>query len=895
LDTNSPIEPGDRLRVDYNIENTGDEYGRQDVELFVEGDREDSDSLGLDEGESDSGTLTWRSSSWDSGRFDIEVRTEDDSESDTIRVREDEEELKAEFDYNPDNPEAGESVRFDASDSEGDIEEHSWDFDDGSTGSGETERHTFDSEGYYYVDLEVEADDGRTDERTRTVYVGERDDQTYDLTVNVEDESRNSIRSAEVEVDSRTRYTDITGEAFFTNLEEDYYDVEVSKSGYTTETRNVDLDGDRTITVRLQDDTDLEADFDYTPNNPDVDEEVEFDASDSTGDIVDYSWEFEGHGTSSGREVSQAFDSSGYFDVTLTVEDSNGDIDSYTRTIYIGRGEGLNADFDYRPINPRVDEEVRFDASDSSGDVEEYRWEFEDHGTERGEVVRQAFDDSGFFDIELTVEDDNGNTDSYSRVIYIEGDDEGEEEFDLDVTVEDSETDDAIENARVSVDGATRETDDDGEVDFRLEESVYDIFVSADDYYSEYRTVTLDEDRDIEIELDRRTDRRPDIRIDSIDIPASACRGDSLEAEVELSNYGNIDEGFTLEVDGLGSSLEKNYYLDEDEEMTAEVELINAEGSGNEEVEFRVGGESVSKTVRVRDCEGEDKRVSVKATPTQIRIGDSIRVSGYVDNAERGTQVNILVGGDRAGSATTNPDGYYETYIVPEDAGKQTVRAGVSGGSAATRIDVLPTAAVISAETRPNRVFEGESFEVCAEVESQATPLVVLKENGQEVDSVYDRGEVCFERRKAPGNYDYTVEAWARGQSSSQSASVEVMEMDSEVRNFPDQIASVRSGSGMVKVELYNNHKELKDYQISLEGLPDTWTSQSRKEVMLRSGERSTEYIFFNPKQEGDFRATLRVSSQGQTIYTEDIDISSGGRNRPPSLINRVIDAIVFW
>jgi hypothetical protein len=242
------------------------------------------------------------------------------------------------------------------------------------------------------------------------------------------------------------------------------------------------------------------------------------------------------------------------------------------------------------------------------------------------------------------------------------------------------------------------------------------------------------------------------------------------------------------------------------------------------------------------------------------------------------------------GSTTTDPSGYYELYVKPSRIGEQTLTAEASGSEASTRIDVLPTVSVISASSEPERVFEGEEYEVCAEVESQSPgPLVVLKEDGQEVDSKYGRGEVCFERRKAPGNYDYEVVGYARGQSSSKSASVEVMEMDSEVRNFPDQIASVRSGSGMVRVQLYNNQREFRNYEISLEGLPDSWTSQSRKQVHLNSGERKTEYLYFTPKEEGDFTGTLRVESEGQTVYTEEIAISSGGTDREPSRFERFL------
>jgi len=65
-------------------------------------------------------------------------------------------------------------------------------------------------------------------------------------------------------------------------------------------------------------------------------EELTFDASNSTGEIAEFAWDF-GYGmTAKGIVAKQAFDTSRYYNVYLTVVDKDGnrDIDSINITIY---------------------------------------------------------------------------------------------------------------------------------------------------------------------------------------------------------------------------------------------------------------------------------------------------------------------------------------------------------------------------------------------------------------------------------------------------------------------------------------------------------------------------------------------------------------------------------
>ncbi|MHC3437167.1 PKD domain-containing protein [Natrialbaceae archaeon A-gly3] len=104
----------------------------------------------------------------------VGVDTGDDYARTEHRIRE----PAAQFTYEPEDPVAGESIEFDASESEaldGQITDYRWDVtgDDEIDLEGEVVEHAFDEEGVYEVTLTVVDDRGGDDETQRTVSVEE--------------------------------------------------------------------------------------------------------------------------------------------------------------------------------------------------------------------------------------------------------------------------------------------------------------------------------------------------------------------------------------------------------------------------------------------------------------------------------------------------------------------------------------------------------------------------------------------------------------------------------------------------------------------------------------------------------------------------------------------------
>ncbi|MFC6720694.1 PQQ-binding-like beta-propeller repeat protein [Halobacteriaceae archaeon SHR40] len=83
-------------------------------------------------------------------------------------------EVEASFTFEPESPDVGETVTFDASTSEGEIEEYRWDFnDDGETdATGETAEFQFEEQDEFSVTLTVVDTDGDSATSTQTVDVG---------------------------------------------------------------------------------------------------------------------------------------------------------------------------------------------------------------------------------------------------------------------------------------------------------------------------------------------------------------------------------------------------------------------------------------------------------------------------------------------------------------------------------------------------------------------------------------------------------------------------------------------------------------------------------------------------------------------------------------------------
>jgi len=188
----------------------------------------------------------------------------------------------------------------------------------------------------------------------------------------------------------------------------------------------------KTITV---DNTKPAAVFIYSPNNPKVDGQIEFDGSgayDADGSIVTWQWSFGDGGSHTGQKVYHAYSAIGTYSVTLTVTDDYSKTASATKYITVNEVTDISpiADFTWSPTNPAPGEPVIFDASSSSdedGNIKLYQWDWESDGTYSNEdeytvaTATHTWSKQGTYNVTIKVTDNNDTLNTKTLAVTVGG------------------------------------------------------------------------------------------------------------------------------------------------------------------------------------------------------------------------------------------------------------------------------------------------------------------------------------------------------------------------------------------------------------------------------------------------------------------------------------------
>jgi PKD repeat protein len=322
----------------------------------------------------------------------------------------------------------GLACSFDGSgsdDSDGAIETYTWNFGDGATASGMTAEHEFSAAGSFTVKLNVADDEGATDSYSKKVTVAlPNQDPTARFSLQCQDNVCNFDGAASSDTDGDVvnwgwKFGD-GGIASGAQATHSY----AAAGSYSITLTVKDDDGasdsrSNTVTVSMPNQVPL-ADFTVTCDGLDCSANAT-GSVDPDGEIVGYHWDL-GDGTSAaGAAISHGYGEAGTFRLTLTVEDDEGATaaSSLTVTVQVAEQEPeppvANQSPEARFASDCELNLCRFDArasGDSDGQISAWRWSFGDGHTATGIIVEHEYTAAGRYQVSLTVEDEQGATDT---------------------------------------------------------------------------------------------------------------------------------------------------------------------------------------------------------------------------------------------------------------------------------------------------------------------------------------------------------------------------------------------------------------------------------------------------------------------------------------------------
>jgi hypothetical protein len=492
---------------------------------------------------------------------------------------------------------------------------------------------------------------------------------------------------------------------------------------------------------------------------------------------------------------------------------------------------------------------------------------------------------------------------SLEVVEFYRGETGDEDDARLRVIVDD-EDDDPLENARIDVsngDDRTRYTDEDGETEFWLEPGDYSVEASKNGYESENRDVELEEDerRTVRFELEDEGDRDEededgDIQIIREEYSENVCRGEDLRVRVVIENTG-AEEDVAVWGTGLGGADSIVKELEDDSVTEVEIFFENLQDTGSQEFTVYVENserDSRTRTVEVDNC-GEDEREATSA-PTgltaqadrKVLVGKTLKVSGDVIGATTPQEVTVEFDGESR-TVSSARDGNFQAFLTAENVGTRQVEVTAAGFSRTRTVEVVPSAEIDMIDM-PRKVFEGETFQACAEIDSQIDARVILESNGRTLAAKNGRGRVCFDIEAGDtGKETYRFRALTYGTGSDAEKQITVLEAGEEFSTFPDRVAMVETEPGIVKTTIYNRRNSTTSYNVDIQRIDERWVSATSKNVVLPRGEKETVYFYFTPRSSGDYRPTIVIEAEGEEVYTESIILESAeaGKNPQESLI----------
>lgn len=252
----------------------------------------------------------------------------------------------AKFTFSPTSPTQGQEVAFDASQTPGGVS-YTWDFGDGTTGTGVQTRHRYNHVGSFVVTLTVTNDSGTIEKATGfvTVVAGQAPTASFSFSPSSPEVLQqvffNAAASTAAPGRSIVSYDWTFGDGGTGSgvTVTHRFGTPGSWSVVLTVTDDVGRTGTSVQSITLGADLVPTADFTYSPTAPTVSTTINFDARLSQPPpgrtLVRYEWNFGNGVTAEGERVAQRYTTAGTYSVVLTVYDNTGAKKSVAKTVSV--------------------------------------------------------------------------------------------------------------------------------------------------------------------------------------------------------------------------------------------------------------------------------------------------------------------------------------------------------------------------------------------------------------------------------------------------------------------------------------------------------------------------------------------------------------------------------
>ena len=304
--------------------------------------------------------------------------------------------VAVDFTFSPSAPLVNQDVQF-TNQTSGSVDSYLWNFGDGSTSTLKDPIHKFASAGSFTVTLTATSTKG-SKSNSKTVVVSQSLNPSFSYSPS-SPYAGQMVQFTDTSSGTPTSWQWDFGDGATSNLKNPTHTY-LAAGSFTVMLTVSNGYESKTTTKTLVVNPVVQADFTFSPTNPNAGTSVQF-TDKSTGNITSWSWNFGDGTTSTQKNPVHAYSTAGSYNVTLTVSDGTTS-NSMTQTISVKAT--IVADFSYSPSSPVVGQEVQF-LDNSQGTPTSWSWDFGDGAKGTVKNPTHTYSQAGTYTVKLTVSD----------------------------------------------------------------------------------------------------------------------------------------------------------------------------------------------------------------------------------------------------------------------------------------------------------------------------------------------------------------------------------------------------------------------------------------------------------------------------------------------------------